>query len=106
MPLNKKEIEWIYSKLANSKGLYMLEEIIDIAKDYSVREYHEYCNANSQCKTIYEKTKDLLHIRIMAAKEVPDAIKWRLLAALYPENYVVKKGVGEEAGHDEFVLEM
>jgi hypothetical protein len=105
--LSFTEVQKIYTDLSSAinKDVYMLEELIGVGKEYSVKEYHEYCQGDAKCKTMYEKTKDLLHIRIMAA-DIPDAIKWRLLAALYPENYVVKKGTEEAAGHDDFVLEM
>lgn len=104
--LSPNEVSHIYKSLYDSVGVYMLEELIDHRKLYSVSGYHEYCRSTPEVKTVYEKTKDLLHIRIMAAN-IPDAIKWRLLAGLYPESYVVKKGVGEgDMGHDDFVLEM
>lgn len=109
--MNKDMVEWVYSQLVLRRGgegkvaCYMLEEIIDDKQDFSVPEYHEYCRGNVAVKTVYEKTRDLLHIRIIAAP-IPEGIKWRLLAALYPESYVVKKGGEDVAGHDEFVMEV
>jgi hypothetical protein len=88
METNKlEELKWIYSTLANRAGVYLLENIVDRAKSYSVADVHKW-GSEEDCSQMYEKIKDLVKVRIFEAVEAEDLDK--LMAESILKTYYYK----------------
>lgn len=62
----REELNYVYGTLTNRPGVYLLESIVDRAKEYAVADVHAW-GAEEGLGSVYEKIKDLIKVRIFEA---------------------------------------
>lgn len=62
-----EELKWIYATLEGRRGVYLIEGVVDRAKDYSTSDVHLWAMDGGEIGTIYEKIRDLIKVRIFEA---------------------------------------
>jgi hypothetical protein len=101
MQINKpEELNWIYHTLRQRFGVYLLENIVDDAKPYSLADVHEW-GKEKELNQIYEKIKDFIKVRIFEAVEaglLDRALAGEILKTYYYKPFVESSEGGGKIG--------
>lgn len=96
----KDELSWLYNLLCSSPDIFLLEELIDAAKDYSASTVHKW--GMGEHGALYEKIRDLVKVRIFGA--VKSGKLDRVLAGEILKTYYYAIDKNREGGAVEVVL--
>lgn len=102
MQINKpEELNWIYHTLRQRPAVYLLENIVDDAKSYSLADVHEW-GKEGELNQIYEKIKDFIKVRIFEAVEaglLDRALAGEILKTYYYRPFVESNENGGIVGN-------
>lgn len=83
------EMQWILGQLNNAPDIFLIEEIVDLGKDYCVADVHGW-GRSVECRGVYGKIRDLVTVRAYTAVRMEKLDRASLAGILEPYEDKVK----------------
>lgn len=100
----RDELEYIHATLMNTPGAFLIEKVVDVAKDYCTDDVHRWGQEKGNYG-VYGKIRDLVKVRIfeaVAAEKLDRTLASEILKTYYYST--VKDGDGGVVGKREIVV--